>query len=102
MALALDEDKRTVLKFVESKMHSISPNLSIVCGSEVAARLMGVAGGLVALSKMPSCNVQVISRDGDGSESKAQHDPLAATAYPHDPLAATAFPHDPLVATAYP
>lgn len=61
MALSLDEDKRTVLKFVESKMHNISPNLSLVCGSEVAARLMGVAGGLMALSKMPSCNVQVRS-----------------------------------------
>jgi U4/U6 small nuclear ribonucleoprotein PRP31 len=48
-----------VLKFVESKMHSIAPNLSLVCGSEVAAKLMGVAGGLIALSKMPSCNVQV-------------------------------------------
>ncbi len=59
MALALDEDKKLVLQFVESKMHKIAPNLSLVCGSEVAARLMGVAGGLVALSKMPSCNVQV-------------------------------------------
>ena len=48
-----------VLKFVESKMHNIAPNLSLVCGSEVAARLMGVAGGLLALSKMPACNVQV-------------------------------------------
>ena len=48
-----------MLKFVESKMHNIAPNLSLVCGSEVAARLMGVAGGLLALSKMPACNVQV-------------------------------------------
>ncbi|KAG1662685.1 hypothetical protein FOA52_014611 [Chlamydomonas sp. UWO 241] len=60
MALKLDEDKRLVLKFVESKMSNIAPNLSIVCGSEVAAKLMGVAGGLVSLSKMPACNVQVL------------------------------------------
>lgn len=48
-----------VLRFVESRMHKIAPNLSLVVGSEVAAKLMGVAGGLVALSKMPACNVQV-------------------------------------------
>lgn len=60
MALALDEDKKLILRFVESKMHNIAPNLSLVVGSEVAAKLMGVAGGLLNLSKMPACNVQVL------------------------------------------
>eukprot|EP00955_Chlamydomonas_euryale_P028791 303966-Chlamydomonas_euryale.AAC.1 len=59
MAMQLDEAKRLVLSFVESRMSNIAPNLSLVVGSEVAAKLMGVAGGLVALSKMPACNVQV-------------------------------------------
>lgn len=40
-------------------MHKIAPNLSAVVGTEVAAKLMGVAGGLLALSKIPACNVQV-------------------------------------------
>jgi hypothetical protein len=40
-------------------MQGIAPNLSAAVGSEVAARLMGVAGGLLALSRMPACNVQV-------------------------------------------
>lgn len=40
-------------------MHQIAPNISAAIGSEVAARLMGVAGGLLSLSKMPACNVQV-------------------------------------------
>jgi hypothetical protein len=31
----------------------------LVIGSEVAARLMGVAGGLVLLSWMRACNTQV-------------------------------------------
>ena len=31
-------------------------------GTEIAAQLMGVAGGLVSLSKMPACNVQVRAR----------------------------------------
>lgn len=51
-----------IIWFVESKMHSIAPNLSAAIGSEVAARLMGVAGGLIALSTMPSCNIQVTHR----------------------------------------
>ncbi|KAG7629212.1 Nop domain [Arabidopsis thaliana x Arabidopsis arenosa] len=54
---ALPED---VLEFVESKMGSIAPNLSAIVGSAVAAKLMGTAGGLSALAKMPACNVQVL------------------------------------------
>lgn len=48
-----------IFNFVEGRMHNIAPNLSIIVGSEVAARLMGVAGGLVSLSRMPACNIQV-------------------------------------------
>ena len=48
-----------ILKLVQLKMHHIAPNLSAAVGSEIAAKLMGVAGGLTNLSKMPACNVQV-------------------------------------------
>lgn len=48
-----------ILRLVQLKMHSIAPNLSAAVGSEIAAKLMGVAGGLTSLSKMPACNVQV-------------------------------------------
>jgi U4/U6 small nuclear ribonucleoprotein PRP31 len=41
-------------------MAFIAPNLSAIVGSDVAARLMGTAGGLTALSKIPSCNLQVL------------------------------------------
>ena len=59
-ALALDSAKKKVLDFVESRMAYIAPNVSAVVGSEVAAKLMGTAGGLTALAKMPSCNVQLL------------------------------------------
>ena len=59
-ALQIDEDKGLILKLVQQKMHKIAPNLSAAVGTEIAARLMGVAGGLINLSKMPACNVQVI------------------------------------------
>ncbi|KAK4253686.1 hypothetical protein QN277_010328 [Acacia crassicarpa] len=59
-ALALDSAKKKVLDFVESRMGYIAPNLSAIVGSAVAAKLIGTAGGLVALAKMPACNVQLL------------------------------------------
>ncbi|GFZ21260.1 pre-mRNA processing ribonucleoprotein binding region-containing protein [Actinidia rufa] len=59
-ALALDSAKKMVLDFVESRMGYIAPNLSAIVGSAVAAKLMGTAGGLSALAKMPACNVQLL------------------------------------------
>ena len=59
MILALDSDKAAILRLVQLRMHRIAPNLSSAVGTEIAARLMGVAGGLSQLSKMPACNVQV-------------------------------------------
>ncbi|XP_028553981.1 U4/U6 small nuclear ribonucleoprotein Prp31 homolog [Dendrobium catenatum] len=59
-ALALDLAKKKVLDFVESRMGYIAPNLSVIVGSAVAAKLMGTAGGLSALAKMPACNVQLL------------------------------------------
>ena len=41
-------------------MGYIAPNLSAIPGSVVAAKLMGIAGGLSSLPKMAACNVQVL------------------------------------------
>ncbi|MCO5601593.1 hypothetical protein L7F22_055716 [Adiantum nelumboides] len=59
-ALALDGAIEKVLDFVESRMAFIAPNLSAVVGTTVAAKLLGAAGSLDVLSKMPSCNVQTL------------------------------------------
>ena len=58
-ALSLDDDKARILQLVQLKMHQIAPNLSTALGTEISARLMGVAGGLHALSCMPADNIQV-------------------------------------------
>ena len=58
MVLALDKDKAAILALVQLRMHRIAPNLSSAVGTEIAAQLMGVAGGLPQLSKMPACNIQ--------------------------------------------
>ena len=60
MATELSSIKSRVLKFVESQMSFVAPNLSAIVGASIAAKLMGVAGGLTALSKMPACNVELL------------------------------------------
>ncbi|XP_031492497.1 U4/U6 small nuclear ribonucleoprotein Prp31 homolog [Nymphaea colorata] len=59
-ALTLDTARKKVLDFVETRMGYIAPNLSAIVGSAVAAKLMGTAGGLSSLAKMPACNVQLL------------------------------------------
>lgn len=59
-AIELDSAMKNVLDFVESIMVYIAPNLSAIVGSVVAAKLIGTAGGLNALAKMPACNVQLL------------------------------------------
>ncbi|KAI9593760.1 hypothetical protein BDF19DRAFT_446819 [Syncephalis fuscata] len=67
MALSLDEARSKILNYVESRMQLIAPNLSAIIGTSTAAKMMGAAGGLTALSKMPACNIQVL-----GASAKAR------------------------------
>ena len=59
LAQNLDADRAKLQRFVGSRMAHVAPNLSAVCGAEVAAKLVGAAGGLLPLSTMPACNIQV-------------------------------------------
>lgn len=61
--LLLDEAKATMLRFVESRMAHIAPNTCCLIGARVAAQLIGLAGGLEALSRIPSCNIQVMGQE---------------------------------------
>lgn len=59
---ALEDAKGTLLTFIESRMAAVAPNVSALLGTRVAALLVGIAGGVTALSRIPSCNVQVIGQ----------------------------------------
>nr|CAG4647055.1 EOG090X06EY [Megafenestra aurita] len=59
-ALELERYKSKIYSYVESRMTFIAPNLSVLVGAPIAAKLMGVAGGLTSLSKMPACNIQLL------------------------------------------
>ncbi|KAJ1718084.1 U4/U6-U5 snRNP complex subunit prp31, partial [Coemansia biformis] len=68
--LDLSKAKHRIVGFIESRMPLIAPNITAVIGAATAAKLIVEAGGLTALSKIPSCNIQVLG--------KAQH---AATGF---------------------
>ncbi|XP_071692691.1 U4/U6 small nuclear ribonucleoprotein Prp31 homolog [Rutidosis leptorrhynchoides] len=61
-ALTLDESKKKVVDFFESRMGYIAPNLSAIVGNAVAAKLIVTAGGggLSSLAKMPASSVRLL------------------------------------------
>lgn len=62
MAMELNNFKLKIYEYVESRMSFIAPNISAILGSSIAAKLMGVAGGLTRLSKIPACNVLLLGQ----------------------------------------
>ena len=62
IVLKLNETKHRIFEYVESRMTFIAPNLSVIVGASTAAKLMGIAGGLTNLSKMPSCNILLLGQ----------------------------------------
>lgn len=65
MAIQLNNFKLRIYEYVESRMTFISPNLTAIVGASTAAKLVGLAGGLTKLSKIPACNIQIL-----GSQKK--------------------------------
>jgi nucleolar protein 56 len=50
-------------KYIEERVKEISPNLYALVGPTLAAKLIAQAGGLEALSKMPSSTIQVLGAE---------------------------------------
>ncbi|KAA1466266.1 Nop domain-containing protein [Dentipellis sp. KUC8613] len=60
LADRLEEARRKIFMYVSSRMNMLAPNLSAIVGTTTAAKLLGVAGGLGGLAKMPACNVHLL------------------------------------------
>eukprot|EP01048_Picozoa_sp_COSAG05_P019074 COSAG05_NODE_2911_length_2516_cov_2.661150_3_plen_504_part_00 len=58
--LKIFEARIEMLEYVESRMTKFAPNISVLIGTALASQILGLAGGLTALSKIPSCNVQAL------------------------------------------
>merc|ERR1712113_262177 len=59
IVLQLNSDKCKINSLVEKKMNHVAPNLSTLLGPSIAANLIGFSTGLINLSKVPACNIQV-------------------------------------------
>lgn len=60
IAIELNNCKLEIYEYVESRMAFIAPNISAIIGASTAAKIMGVAGGLTKLSKIPACNILIL------------------------------------------
>eukprot|EP00475_Leptophrys_vorax_P006429 TRINITY_DN13981_c0_g1_i3.p1 TRINITY_DN13981_c0_g1~~TRINITY_DN13981_c0_g1_i3.p1 ORF type:complete len:328 (-),score=96.06 TRINITY_DN13981_c0_g1_i3:31-1014(-) len=60
LVLDLHEAKNKIFVYIEEQMSLLAPNVSALVGTHIAARLIGLVGGLEALSRMPGCNVMII------------------------------------------
>jgi len=78
IAIDLAEKKARIFEYVESRMSFIAPNLSAIIGSNYAAKLMGAAGGLTKLSKMPANNISLL-----GQQKKVSTGFSSSTQLPH-------------------
>lgn len=78
MAVDLTDAKIGIFQYVESRMTFIAPNLSAIIGAPTAAKIMGIAGGLTVLSKMPSCNILLL-----GAQKKSLSGFSSTSILPH-------------------
>ncbi|KAK4051064.1 U4/U6-U5 snRNP complex subunit prp31 [Microbotryomycetes sp. JL221] len=63
MMFQLDEAKRTILEYVESRISLLAPNLSVILGTQTATKVLGIAGGLQGLTRIPHANVYSARRE---------------------------------------
>ena len=67
-------------RFVENRMQSVAPNVCALVGqTALVAQLVGLAGGLEELSKIPACNLQVLGQVKQSSAARAGLSSNAAT-----------------------
>ena len=76
IAVDLDSARSEMLAYIESRMAALAPNVTALVGAPVAARLVGIAGGLPALCRIVACNILVLGqtlRSAGGTAVGATH-----------------------------
>ncbi|MFB6133548.1 MAG: NOP5/NOP56 family protein [Halanaeroarchaeum sp.] len=61
--VALEDEREAVRSFVRRQAPAVAPNLSMLAGAQLAARLIALAGSLESLAKKPSGTVQVLGAE---------------------------------------
>ena len=60
--LELFREKNTLLNFISNNMKYLAPNLTLLLGAEISAKLVTEAGGLQELARTPSGNILNMGR----------------------------------------
>ena len=60
--LELFQEKNTLLNFISNNMKYLAPNLTLLLGAEISAKLVTEAGGLQELARTPSGNILNMGR----------------------------------------
>lgn len=61
--LDLFELRQSLEKHIESQMELLAPNISVILGSAVGARILAKAGSLKRLASMPASTIQVLGAE---------------------------------------
>ena len=64
------EAQADLTSFVAGRMEGLAPSVCALVGATTAARLVALAGGLAELSRIPSCNLQVIGQVKQSSAAR--------------------------------
>lgn len=59
----LQKSRKSIEKYIDKKMESIAPNLRLLVGSSLGAKLISHAGGLKRLAMYPSSTVQIMGAE---------------------------------------
>ncbi|KAL7571994.1 hypothetical protein ACA910_001651 [Epithemia clementina (nom. ined.)] len=80
----IDALQTELTRFVESRIRGLAPSVCALIGPQVAAQMVGMAGGLSELALIPACNLQVMGQIKTTAASRAgmssSHHPAMATA----------------------
>ena len=59
----LQQSRKNIEEYIDSKMESIAPNLRLLVGSTLGAKLISHAGGIKRLAMYPSSTVQIMGAE---------------------------------------
>jgi U4/U6 small nuclear ribonucleoprotein PRP31 len=58
--IKLNKERILILDYISTRMNLIAPNVCALVGSNVAAKIITAAGGIIELAKMPASNILVL------------------------------------------
>jgi nucleolar protein 58 len=61
--IELDNYRSALNQYLESRMMAVAPNLSIMVGETIAAKLIAKAGSLMGLAKYPASTIQILGAE---------------------------------------